>query len=197
MAIFASKDPTSLRNKPLTRDEQAALEAAIQTVRRGLSAFIEAGKALLKIKDGQLYRQTAPTFEQFAEQTFGLTGRRLNQIIDASGIALAIAQERPDLVQPTTESQVRPLVGLKAAQAVEAWEEAVEASDGEIPTGVLVEEAAAKRKPARKKKKIAKPVRLRVPGATVIVEPNKAFQTVESALLAALEQVRQSASKAA
>ena len=61
----------------------------------------------------------------------------------------------------------------------------------------LVKEVAERHRPAKKGKKVARPVRLRVPGGTVVIEPNKAFTSVEDALVAALAQVRQAASKAA
>ena len=39
-------------------------------------------------------------------------------------------------------------------------------------------------------KKAIRPIKIKVPGGLVIVEPNKRFQSTEAALLAALEAIR-------
>lgn len=177
-------------NNGLTVEERAELENCVQVVKRGLGSFLEAGEALQRIKSKQLYRQSHPTFEAFAAAEFNLTGRRLAQLIESFEIVKTMKLVSPSLPTPAMEAAVRPLAGLPAAVQVEAFQEAVEAAGGEAPSPSQVRAAVAKRKVG--KPKVARPVRYRVPGATVVIEPNKAFGGVVEALEAALAQARQS-----
>ena len=177
----------------LTPSEQAELNRCVDQVRRGLGAFLVAGEALGTIKAKQLYRATHPTFEMFAQAEFGLTARRLAQLIESFEIVQSLKSISPSLPTPVVEAAVRPLAGLPEVDQAEAYLEAVEDAGGEAPSPKQVKAAADKRRPARRGRKVARPVRLRVPGGSVIVEPNKAFQSVEACLLAALEQLRSKA----
>ena len=179
-------------NATLSAAERAELETCLQVVRRGLGAFLEAGEALLRIRDKQLYRQNYPSFEAFAVGEFNLTGRRLHQLIESFEITKTLKLISPSLPTPAIEAVVRPLASLPAALQVEAFTEAVEAAGGESPTPRQVRESVARRKPASKVK-ASRPVRFRVPGAIVEVTPNKAFPGVVEALEAALSQARQAA----
>ena len=180
----------------LTAAEQAELTQCVDQVRRGLGAFLVAGEALVKIRDKQLYRRDYRSFEDFANAEFGLTSRRLFQLIESFELVKTMKSISPLLPTPTIEAQVRPLAGLTPIEQVEAFSEAVELAGGELPTPKQVKAAAAKRRPARRGRKVAKPVRLRVPGGSVLIIPNKAFDSVEACLLAALEQARTKAAAA-
>ena len=181
----------------LSAAEQAELTKCVETVRRGLRSFVEAGQALLVIKTKQLYRANHPTFEAFAQVEFGLTARRLSQLIESFEVVENLKSLSPSSPAPVVEAQVRPLANMPAAKQAAIYAEAVQLAGGEAPAPKLVKEVAARHRPAKKGKKVARPVRLRVPGGTVVVEPNKAFTSVEDALVAALDQVRQAKSKAA
>lgn len=181
----------------LSPAEQAELTKCVETVRQGLRSFIEAGRALMTIKDRQLYRANHPTFEAFANAEFGLTARRLSQLIESFEVVENLKSLSPSSPAPVVEAQVRPLANLPPTKQVAVYEEAVQLAGGEAPAPKLVKEVAERHRPAKKGKKVARPVRLRVPGGTVVIEPNKAFTSVEDALVAALAQVRQAASKAA
>ena len=176
----------------LTAAERAELETCVTIVRRGLGSFLEAGEALLRIRDKQLYRERYVTFEAFAVGEFNLTGRRLQQLIESFEIVRSMKLVSPSLPTPAMEAAVRPLAGLPDDLQLEAYEEAVEAAGGVSPTPRQVKAAASKRKPASKSK-APRPVRFRVPGAIVEVTPNKAFPGIVEALEAALTQARQAA----
>lgn len=188
---FMSKLREWLVVNNFTAEERAELAAAVATVKRGLGAFLEAGEALLRIRDKQLYRNTHPTFESFAVAEFGLTGRRLQQLSESYEIVRSLKSISPNLPTPQVEAAVRPLAGLPDDLKLAAYQDAVDAAGGESPSPRQVREAAARRKPAPKK--AARPVRFRVPGAIVEVVPNRAFGGVVEALEAALNQARQAA----
>ena len=173
--------------------ERAELAAAVATVKRGLGAFLEAGEALLRIRDRQLYRNTHTSFEGFAVAEFGLTGRRLQQLIESFEIVRTLKSISPNLPTPQVEAAVRPLAGLPDDLKLEAYQAAVDAAGGESPSPRQVKEAASARRKPASKKKAPRPVRFRVPGAIVEITPNKAFGGVVEALEAALTQARQAA----
>lgn len=173
-----------------SKEERAELAAAVATVKRGLGAFLEAGEALLRIRDKQLYRNSHTSFEGFAVAEFGLTGRRLGQLIESFEIVRSLKSISPNLPTPQVEAAVRPLAGLPDDLKLEAYQAAVDAAGGESPSPRQVKAAAAaRRKPASKK--APRPVRFRVPGAIVEVTPNRAFGGVVEALEAALIQAGQ------
>ena len=177
---------TGSAKKPLSAEEAAELTRCVQVVKAGLVAFVEAGKALDVVREKQLYRQSFESFEAWAEHELNLTGRRALQIIESAKIfeTLKIVSK----VAPKYEAQVRPLAGLAPVDQVEAWSEAVVAAAPAEPSGVEVRVAADKRRKNKRRSKIAKPVRLKVPGGIVIVTPNKAFSGLVDTLAAALKK---------
>jgi hypothetical protein len=187
-------------DKRLSAAERAELEQCVNIVQRGLTAWSEAGEALTRIRERQLYRETHSTFADFACETFALSRRRLDQLIQSWQILRnleqsdetekSISQFRPEQIP---EAAIRPLAGLAADDAVAAWSEAVDQSGGAVPSPASVRAAAVRRRPTRRKPATRRPVRFRVPGATVVVIPNKAFSGVGPALEAALSAVRAAA----
>ena len=183
MSIFSFSGSAK---KSLSAEESAELTRCIQVVKAGLVAFVEAGKALEVVREKQLYRQNFETFETWAAHELNLSGRRALQIIESAKIFETL--KIVSTVAPKYEAQVRPLAGLAPSDQVEAWEEAVvEASPAE-PSGVEVRVAADKRRKNKRRSKIAKPVRLKVPGGIVVVTPNKAFGGLVETLAAALKK---------
>jgi hypothetical protein len=107
---------------------RAELERAIA---QGLTTFITVGNALLEIRDSRLYRDSHATFEDYCRDRWGMSRFYAHRLIDGAETAenlLPIGN-----VQPTTESQVRPLAGLEPEQQREAWDAAVKsAPDGKV-----------------------------------------------------------------
>ena len=56
------------------------LEATIST---GMQTFVDVGRALLEIRDGQLYRQEFGTFEDYCRDRWGIARRTAYQLIGA------------------------------------------------------------------------------------------------------------------
>ena len=99
-------------------------------------AFREAGLALTQLRNRRLYRSTHSTFEAYCRDRFGMQRAYPYRLIDA---AMVIDNLSPigDIL-PTTESQCRPLARLKPDIQRQAWNEAVEASGGKVPTAKLI-----------------------------------------------------------
>ncbi len=140
----------------LTEQEAAERQRLELKVER---AFYEAGVALRELRDRRLYRSTHRTFEEYCYERFGYTRRRPYQLIEAAIVFENLCttgtqdQERDDLctngtqknsltddrqVLPTSERQVRDLLKLAPAKQQEAWQQAVAAADGKVPSSRVV-----------------------------------------------------------
>jgi hypothetical protein len=172
--MFTGTASKMLDNKPrLTPEEQGQLDLCITTVKAGCAAFAKAGTALAAIKARQLYRASHDSFEAFCEHHFGLTARRVNQLIESAAVCQELAKHIPGAPLPKVEAEARALTGLTPAAAVEVWKEAVEVASPGTPSTAVVKKIADKKRPKKKASKAAKPIRFKVPGAVVVVIPNK------------------------
>jgi hypothetical protein len=175
----------------LTYDERKLFDRLDQAVALGTKAakvVIEAGRALGTIRDQQLYRDVAGTWENYLER-HGLTRRRADQMVAAAttwdAVSETISHKTGTAVPTLSERAIRPLVGMDADAAAEAVIEAAGTTEGITPA--TIRKAAAKRKP--KAAKVARPRRFKVAGATVeIVFNRKGNGSAIDALTAALRQ---------
>lgn len=119
---------------PLDDAETAALAEAEQVISDGLQTFVQVGRALARIRDGRLYRQTHITFEAYCEQEFSLSRPRAYQLIDAAGIAETMSTNGGHAL--TSERQARELSGLDAEKVAEVVQHATE-TGGKITAASL------------------------------------------------------------
>ena len=176
-ATPAASAPAPLRSR-LSDAERETLTKLEAVVSQGLNSFAAVGKAMRLIRDKQLYRETAETFEEYVAARWQLSRSYASRLIAAAEVCENLS---PIGNTPKTEAVARPLASLPPAAQREAWSEVVEQApkDHRGEPVVSAEAVAAavskRRKTKRSKTKIAKPSRFKVPGATVIVIPNKAF----------------------
>lgn len=122
MQLTITKDIEELKN----------LESVIN---RNLKSFYEVGRALMTIRDRELYKLKNGgrynTFEAYCKETWSFTSSRARQII--------LATERIENIKSVTtvthitERQTRPLARLEPEQQKEAWQKAVEtAPEGKV-----------------------------------------------------------------
>jgi len=124
--------------------ELAALEGVIQ---RNLRAFYEVGAALMRIRDGRLYRGTHETFEKYCRERWEISRPRAYELVESSKVVenlSAIADKKPsesestdtkvsertqpmdaEIILPQNEAQARPLSRLPAELQREVWQKAV------------------------------------------------------------------------
>jgi hypothetical protein len=116
-------------------DELAQCE---QVIERGLKTFMEVGHALLRIRDGKLYRAAHPTFEDYCQARWGLGRSHAYRLIDASETVAALSPIG-DTPAPVNEAQARELAPLRSEPELmtRAWQQAVAASGGK-PTARMV-----------------------------------------------------------
>ncbi len=142
-------------------------------------AFYEAGKALLQLRDRQLYRSTHKSFEEYCSDRFGFQRRHPYHLINAASvvdnlIACAPTEESKMCttraqnentqmctngaqILPTTERQVRPLTKLEPDQQREAWAKAVESAGGKVPSGRIVKDVVQR---IRERTRVPNPYRV-------------------------------------
>ena len=175
--IVAATSPSTFSRR-LSDSERDTLTKLEQVVTTGLHSFAAAGKALRLIRDKQLYREQAETFEDFVAVRWNMSRQHAGRLIAAAEVVENLS---PTGSAPVTERQARPLASLPPTAQREAWEEVLQTSpkDDRGEPVVSAEAVAAavskRRKSKRSKVKIAKPSRYKVPGATVVVIPNRKF----------------------
>lgn len=156
----------------LTADERIVLTRLEATVEAGVQAtltVLEAGKALAEIRDRQLFRDSAATWEKYVSERFRITKRRADQMVAFAGVRAALS-EMGTQVPEISEKAARPLVGLAPDAVAEIVAEAAGAPEG--VTAGSIRQAAARRKKT-KASKVPRPRRFKVPGATVMIVFNR------------------------
>jgi hypothetical protein len=187
MGWFARTTEDAMKGT-LTEAERMMLSRLEATVEAGVTAtlaVIDAGKALAQIRDRQLFRDVAATWEEYVETRFRMTRRRADQLVAFAGVKAAL-EETGTRVPEMSEKAARPLVGLSADTITEIVTEAAGSPEG--VTASSIKKAAAKRKKS-KAVKVAKPRRFKVAGAIVqVVFNRKGTGSAIDALTAALRQ---------
>lgn len=115
----------------LAKTEAALLAECEDVIERGLESFIEVGNALLRIREGNLYRAQFDNFPLYCQLRWGMNKSHAYRMIDAAEVAKNLGSELvPKLgtLNPATpkEGTLRPLVALPAPKQREAWAAAVE-----------------------------------------------------------------------
>ena len=100
-------------------------------------AFYEAGKALTELRERRLYRSTHKTFEAYCRDRFGFTRQAANYLIAGADIFENLTTNGCQTL-PTNERQVRSLSALEPEQQCQVWQQAVEVSNGKVPSGRVV-----------------------------------------------------------
>jgi hypothetical protein len=132
LSAIADMIPVDERDiKALSSNETEILEYCERVIAEGIQTFVEVGRALLVIRDQQLYRQTYATFEAYCRERWDLSRTYAYQLIGASEVVDHVAAVSD--VVPTNEAQARPLASLPPEQQVEVWQEAVETAP---PSGI-------------------------------------------------------------
>jgi DNA-binding XRE family transcriptional regulator len=105
---------------PLLAQHEAVIE-------RGLQSFVEVGEALAAIRDQRLYRATYRNFDAYLQARWPELGQRnyAGKLIRAARVARELGTNVPIL--PSSEGQVRPLLGLQTPEDRQAaWAQACE-----------------------------------------------------------------------
>lgn len=136
------------------RERLEHLEGVIE---KGLQSFYEVGKALLEIRDNQLYEKVRgiSTFETYCKGRWGLGRSRAYQLIDSAMVVDNVKNfgQKP----PQVESHASILAPLPVKQQREVWQEAVETAPGGKVTAAHVQKVI-KEKDVEEKSELKKKV---------------------------------------
>jgi len=135
----------------LATHETKSLDFQEATIEKGRKTFVEVGKALAKIRNGKLYRETHGTFEAYCQERWGWSRPKAYQMIDAAEVDSNLST----LVdKPKTERTARPLSKLPAADQPAAWDRANELAEeeGKSVTARHVEVAVEETQPKKKER---------------------------------------------
>jgi hypothetical protein len=129
----------------LSESEYETLVACEQAIERNKLGFIEAGAALLKIRDGKLYRSTHSTFAAYCQERLKFSDRRARQIMDAVEVAESV--KSGTRVPLLNEKAARELSSVPAGERADVLTEAAEQAQGD-PTAADVRKVINRRKRA-------------------------------------------------
>ncbi|WP_116654850.1 hypothetical protein [Pelagibacterium sediminicola] len=124
----------------LSKTEVGRLAVCEGIISRGVTVFIEVGKALTEIRDGKLYRATHKTFEAYCKERWEIGRSRAYELIDQAKVTSALESVGVDLSAAADISKREARVLKDDPVALEAVKERVAA--GEQPNeaiGAVVE----------------------------------------------------------
>ena len=107
----------------LTNTERGTLQHCEAAIQRGLESFVEVGTALMRIRDGRLYRDGFETFEAYCEERWRLSRRRAYQIMESASAADHVKNFSHPIRIESHAAEIAKLPTPKAQ--VSAWKEAV------------------------------------------------------------------------
>jgi hypothetical protein len=107
------------------RAELAELESIIE---RGVLSFVNVGRALRRVRDTRLYRETHATFEAYVAERFDLKRQRAYELIEAASIHDVVVGNGD--TPPARESHAAALAPLKdePEKLAEVWRTATAAA---------------------------------------------------------------------
>jgi len=120
----------------ITKDVEE-LERLEGIIHKNLQSFYEVGRALMGIRNGELYKVKNggkyETFEAYCKGVWDFTKSYANYLVAATVVIDNISEMTTNVVKPVTEAQARSLAKLGAAKQIEAWQKAVEtAPEGKV-----------------------------------------------------------------
>lgn len=130
----------------LTKTERKSLKDYERTIENGLETFFEVGRALMSIRQEQLFLATHTTFDDYLRDRWGMEKSYASRCISASSVRERIVAAGCSVL-PDAESQVRPLTRLPEERQVEAWNKAVlNAACGRVTAEIVANVVGGKTK---------------------------------------------------
>jgi protein gp37 len=166
-----------ISGKVLSLEERELVQCEA-IIHRGLTSFVEVGRALATIRDKRLYRSVAPTFEEYIQRQWPDVGgkRYADRVISAAQTVDRLGPIGPKL--PSTESQARPLTVLSPDEQIEAWQRVLERAGERWVTAKLVEQVVKDLKAEAEASR--EPVQEAPQTTTAVAEPDGSWFVIET-----------------
>jgi hypothetical protein len=157
----------------MSQQEKAELLSLEAVIEEGLEIFRKVGTALLRIRDGKLYREGYKTFYEYCEKRWNVKKSHAYELMDAAQIATNIENSSApaDKILPQNEFQLRPLTQILPEDQPKVWDAAVESANGQQPSFEQVQATIEKevpperrvdRRPKSKAEKLAEKIGMRI-----------------------------------
>jgi hypothetical protein len=133
----------------LSDDQEAEYTKKLRRLKEIDGYWFEAGRLLLEIRDGRLYRGQYPDFETFCRSELGMGKSNMNRQLQTTKVAQLLAT---NVAKPEREAHVRPLLQLDdPKEQIEAFRNAfAQAQQDKKPlTAVLVARAVREMRTAQ------------------------------------------------
>lgn len=115
---------TDIAITPLSEVELTQLQECESVIDRGRKTFVEVGRALLAIREGDLHRQTHGTFEEYCKDRWDIERAHGYRLMASAGIVDKLSPMGDRI--PSSERQARPLTTVPMDQVGDVWDEVVE-----------------------------------------------------------------------
>lgn len=138
-------------NGKLTKAEARQLAKYEKAIRDGLQSFIDVGRALLAIREEQLYLSQANTFDDYCRQKWGWSRSYACKLIRSMEAADDVAEVETPMgtMVPANERVAREIAALDSPeQRADVWSKAVESSGNGKVTAAQVREVREELYPA-------------------------------------------------
>jgi len=166
-------EKTLLPRTVAEKQEFSRLGVAVRSALIASAVIDKGAAALLRIRDGQLYREDFESYDAYLASE-GITRRRADQLVAffkiQQGVSNTLGTAVPETFDTLSERSLRPLVGMPSEVAAAAVLEAAASPGGISPKSIAV---AAKRRKKAVRKPVFKSRRFLVPGAVVSVTFNR------------------------
>jgi hypothetical protein len=136
----------------LTKEEAAELVKLEEVIRSGWTTFLEVGKALIRVRDGKLYKDEYASFEIYCQTKLGFSRPYAYNLIGSAEVSSQLSSIGDKEIKPVNEAQCRELISVPKEKRKEAWKKAVVEADGKPLTAKIIHEAVASFKPHKKNK---------------------------------------------
>jgi hypothetical protein len=116
--------------------ETQRLEECEDTIRKGMSTFVEVGQALAAIRDQKLYRDTHKTFQAYCKERWGRSRDWAYMLMNASAACENVDEHQ----QIPNQEQAKALSKAPPEEQAEVWAEVLD-ENGEHVTAADVTKA--------------------------------------------------------
>jgi hypothetical protein len=130
----------------LSDTEKENFEECEKMLGLGARTFSEVGAALLRIREGRLFRATHSTFQSYCRERWGISRSYAWRVIGAAE-RLRLLSSSEASSKPTKESQIRPFLKLEPDDFPRIWQLATKRAKGGKVTAKLAETVIAELNP--------------------------------------------------
>lgn len=147
----------------LTSADRTAHRQDVKTVQQWIKLGWLAGEALERIRTRRSYLDTHSTWDKFCQDTFGVSGKRCEQLVQTWQVRQSLGSFLPIERLPEKPAHLEALVNVDEETAAEIWEEVLEESE-EKSEPVTTAKIKAKVKERKKPAEESEPAAEREPG---------------------------------